>query len=226
VRPAPQLVLEKTAASWKQANLQERGLHKRHGMQGPIDDAFLDPFLCVKPTGTPWNAGANAQALRELAHFDRVHSKYLRGHIRVKDDKDVTDADLKKYHVVLFGDPGSNRLIAKLAGRLPLRWTRQSFILGGKSFESDRYLPVLIYPNPLNAAKYVVLNSGLTVDDRDYPASDYLTPRLGDFAVVKIQDVPGMPEPVVAGLFDENWKLPSEIPVVPAPAVLPPRQGN
>src|ERR1041384_7888552 len=114
VKAGPQLALEKTASGWKQAGLHERGLHKRHGQQGPIDDAFLEPFLCVKPTGTPWNAAANEQALRELAHFDRVHSKYLRGHVRVKDDKDVTDADLKKYHVVLFGDPGSNRLIEKI----------------------------------------------------------------------------------------------------------------
>ena len=224
--PAAQLALERTATGWKQVDLHEPGLHKRHGLQGPIDDAFLEPFLCVKPTGTPWNAGANAQALRELEHFDRVHSKYLRGHVRIKDDKDVTEADIKKYHLVLFGDPGSNRLIAKLGGKLPMKWTRQSIAMGGKTFESDRYLPVLIYPNPLSATKYVVLNSGLTVEDREYPASDYLTPRFGDFAIVKIQDGPGMPEPVVAGLFDENWKLPNEIPVVTPAASIPARQGN
>lgn len=227
VKAAPQVALERTATGWKQAALQERGLHKRHGLQGPIDDAFLEGFLCVKPTQMPWNAAATAQALRELAHFDRVHSKYLRGHVRVKNDEDVTEADLKKYHIVLFGDPGSNKLIAKLAGKLPLKWTKQTIVLGGRTFEADRYLPVMIYPNPLNPAKYVVLNSGLTVDDRDYPASDYLTPRLGDFAVVKIQDAPGMPEAVVAGLFDENWKLPAEIPMLPPPPPPPaPRQGN
>jgi hypothetical protein len=221
VKPAPVLAFEKTAAAWKQADLHERGLHKRHGMQGPIDDAFLEPFLCVKPTGTPWNAAANAQALRELAHFDRVHSKYLRGHVRVKDDRDVTEADLKKYHVVLFGDPGSNKLMAKVAGKLPVKWTRQTITLGDRNFASADNIPALIYPNPLNPAKYVVLNSGLTVEDRDYQASDYLTPRLGDFAIIKIRDAPGMPEPVVAGVFDESWRLPKEIPLVPPPAVAP-----
>ena len=29
------------------------GLQKRHGLQGPIDDAFLDSFIFVSPTGTP-----------------------------------------------------------------------------------------------------------------------------------------------------------------------------
>ena len=39
-------------------------------------------------------------------------------------------------------------------------------------------------------------------------------------------DAPGMPEPVVAGLFDENWKLPAEIPIVPPPATIPARPAN
>jgi hypothetical protein len=60
------------------------------------------------------------------------------------------------------------------------------------------------------------------VEDRDYPASDYLTPRLGDFAIIKIKDAPGMPEPVVAGVFDENWRLPKEIPLVQPPAAAAP----
>ena len=35
--------------------------------------------------------------------------KYFRGHPFVKDDKDVTEADMAKYHVVLFGDPGQQQ---------------------------------------------------------------------------------------------------------------------
>ena len=34
-------------------------LHKRPGLQGPIDDAFMGRFLLVRPTGTAWHpAGA------------------------------------------------------------------------------------------------------------------------------------------------------------------------
>lgn len=101
-----------------------------------------------------------------------------------------------------------------MVGKLPLKWTRQTIALGDRNFASADHIPALIYPNPLNPARYVVLNSGLTVEDRDYPASDYLTPRLGDFAIIKIKDAPGMPEPAAAGLFDENWRLPKEIPLV------------
>ena len=94
-------------------------------MQGPIDDAFLDPFLLVRPTGKPWNNEVNAQALRTMARFDRLWGRFSRGHPFVKDDKDVTDADFARYHVVLFGDPGSNKWIAKMNGKLPFQRCRR-----------------------------------------------------------------------------------------------------
>ena len=96
VKGAPELALEKTGSTWKLASLHEKGLHKRHGMQGPIDDAFLEPFLVVRPTGTPWNAEANAEALRMLARFDKQFMMAYRGHIRIKDDKDVTADDFQQ----------------------------------------------------------------------------------------------------------------------------------
>jgi hypothetical protein len=94
----------------------------------------------------------------------------------------ATEADLAKFHVVLFGDPGSNKWIAKLNG------------------------PALIYPNPLNPAKYVVLNTGLTIEDRGYNG-DYGTPLWGDYAIVKAKEGAEVPDLLSAGLFDENWKL-------------------
>ena len=61
-----------------------------------------------------------------MARFDRLWGKYFRGHPFVKDDKDVTAADMAKYHVVLFGDPGSNRVMAKMLAKLPVRWTKET----------------------------------------------------------------------------------------------------
>ena len=98
-------------SAWKvDKNGSEPALHKTHALQGPIDDAFLDPFLLVRPTGTPWNDEVNQQALRTLARFDRMWGRFFRGHPFVKDDKDVTEADFAKYHVVLFGDPGQQQM--------------------------------------------------------------------------------------------------------------------
>jgi hypothetical protein len=74
----------------------------------------------VRPTGTPWNEAVNQQALRTLTHFQKQWGKYFRAHPLVKDDKDVTIADMPKYHLVLFGDPGSNQVLAKVIAKLPV----------------------------------------------------------------------------------------------------------
>ena len=73
------------------------------------------PFILVRPTGKPWNEAVNNQALRTLARFDKLYAKWFRAHPRIVDDKDLTAGDISKYHVVLFGDPGSNRWIAKVS---------------------------------------------------------------------------------------------------------------
>ena len=195
VKGAPELLLEKSgAAAWRVAKRKPAGLRKTHALQGPIDDAFLDPFLLVRPTGAPLHEAANKQALRILDRFDRAYARWYRAHPRVKDDKDVTEADFAKYNVALFGDPGSNKWIAKLRKKLPIdEWTAQT-------------LPAFIYPNPLHPTRYVVINSGLTIAEREYQ-SDYSMPTLGDWAVLEVGDA-DPPKAVKAGLFDEFWRLP------------------
>jgi pimeloyl-ACP methyl ester carboxylesterase len=193
VKGAPELLLERTDAAWRVARSKPKGLRKTHALQGPIDDAFLDPFLLVRPTGKPLHDAAHKQALRILDRFDRTYARWYRAHPRIKDDKDVTAADFAKYNVALFGDPGSNKWIAKIRNKLPIdEWTA-------------RTLPAFIYPNPLHPSRYVVINSGLTIAEREYQ-SDYSMPTLGDWAVLEVGDT-DTPPPIKAGLFDEFWKL-------------------
>lgn len=209
VKAAPEVTLERLDNQWRVARGKVSGLHKIHGLQGPIDDAFLDPFICVRPTGTPWNEAVNQQALRALSRFDRLYAKFFRAHPRIVDDRDLKQSDFSKYNVVLFGDPGSNQWIAKLNGKLPVRWTRDSVMIGSQSFPAAAHYPALAYPNPLNPSRYVVINTGLTISEREY-RGDYGMPRFGDFAIVKTGsgDALDVPEAAYAGLFDEHWQLP------------------
>jgi hypothetical protein len=206
VKPARELAFERTGSAWKSAPLKRVGLHKTHALQGPIDDAFLDPFLLVRPTGTPWNQAAHELALKRLARFDETYAHFYRAHPRVKNDTDVTEADFAKYNVVLFGDPGSNRWMGKLVGRLPLKWSRESVAVGDKSFPASNHLPVLVYPSPMAPSKYVVFNSGLTIAENSY-TSDYSMPTLGDIAVLQAQPGPELFTVPFAGFFDESWQL-------------------
>lgn len=207
VKAGAEITLARNGLEWKvDKNGTAAGLHKTHALQGPIDDAFMDPFLLVRPTGVAWNEEVNQQALRSLARFDRMWARFFRGHPYIKDDKDVTAADMAKYHVVLFGDPGSNQWIAKLNGKLPVQWSKETVAMGGHSYSAKDSFPALVYPNPLNPSKYVVLNTGLTIEDRGYNG-DYGTPLWGDYAIVKVKAGAEVPDKLTAGLFDENWKV-------------------
>ncbi|MSV32375.1 MAG: hypothetical protein EXQ57_07635 [Bryobacterales bacterium] len=206
VTGAAELVLAKAGGKWQVARGEEpAGLRKRHGLQGPIDDAFLEPFLIVKPTGVPWNVAAHQQAMAILSRFDRQYQLAYRGHLRVKEDKDVMAADFEKYHVVLFGDPGSNRWIERVAGKLPFTWGQETLTMGGQRFAAAEVLPAMIYPNPLNPKRYVVLNSGLTALWEDW-AGDFPTPQYGDFAILRVGTKED-PDVALAGVFDEGWKV-------------------
>ena len=91
-------------------------------------------------------------------------------------------------------------------GNLPVKWTKDSVTLGAVTFPSKESFLALIYPNPPNQAKYVVLNTGLTIEDRGYNG-DYGTPLWGDYAVVKVKPDAAVADMITAGLFDEHWQL-------------------
>jgi dienelactone hydrolase len=178
---------------------------KHPGVQGPIDDAFAGPFLCVKGTGKPLSPKVQAWADARLARFADEWTRYFRGALLIKNDVDVTEQDIDENHLILFGDPGSNRLIARVLPSLPLAWTEAEVKLDG-SFPSGDHSPVLIQPNPLNRLRYVVINSGHTFGAKELNGTNALLyPHLGDYAVIKI----GRTDEVKAGgYFDERWKKP------------------
>ena len=202
----------KTDKRWTLADSADNGpLRKRHGLQGPLDDAFLDRFIIVTPTGQPLNAKVGAWVAAEQAHSIEHWRRQFRGEARVLKDEAVTDAEIASSNLVLFGDPSSNRLLGKIADRLPIRWDGQTVRVGSQSFDAARHAPVLIYPNPLNPRRYVVLNSGFTFREYDYLNNARQVPKLPDYALVDI-DVPVSSRTpggiVTAGFFDERWQLP------------------
>jgi hypothetical protein len=204
--------LERRAGRWRPAaRLSDGGarrlpgLAKRHRLQGPIDDAFTDRFLVVRGTGKPWNPAHQAYADGALARFVSEWETGFRGQVRVKDDGQVADSDWRDANVVLFGDPGSNSVLARLLPGLPIRWTRDALVVGTRSFDKDA-LPVLVFPNPLNPRRYVVLNSGHTWGQKEIDASNaQLFPRLPDWAIIRPEGA--RYSVLAADYFDERWQI-------------------
>jgi hypothetical protein len=178
---------------------------KRHNLQGPIDDAFGAPFLCVVGTGTAWNPSVHEWAASRLRTFADDWRQFLRGEVRIKTDSELTPDDIEGHHLVLFGDPGSNRYLAKLLKDLPLTWTEKSITLGGQTYSSGDHAPVLITANPANPLRYVVVNSGHTFGAREFRGTNALLfPHLGDYAVFRVGSNGG--ELKDSGFFDEDWE--------------------
>jgi len=185
------------------------GTGKRPGLQGPIDDAFTKPFLCVRGTGKPWNPRVQTWANANLKRFEYEWHRYFRGELPVKDDTAVTADDIQNRNLILFGDPGSNALLAKVLPKLPVTWTEKELTFGGKKYSATEHAPVMIQPNPLAPGRYVVVNSGHTFHEKELASLNYLLfPRLGDWAILKIGPTPVDENTIRAGYFNEHWLLP------------------
>ena len=202
----------KNAGSWSVAATADTAnvLQKRHGLQGPIDDAFMDSFIMVRPTGQPLHAKVGAWVEAELAHAIDHWRRQFRGDSQVKSDTEITEADISGRNLILWGDFASNKLLAKIADKLPLIWSAQKVGFGKEVFDSSHHAPILIYPNPLNPKRYVVLNSGFTFREYDYLNNARQTSKLPDYAVVDVNLPISSRAPggiVSAGFFGEQWEL-------------------
>lgn len=188
---------------------------KRPGLQGPIDDAFASPFLCVRGTGKPWNAAVQRYADASLKRFAAEWRHYFRGECPVKNDVDVTLNDLRTKNLILFGGPGSNPFIANALPYLPVKWSKKSLRMAGRDYDAATHLPALIAPNPLpgGGEHYIVLNSGYTFREKELASLNYLLfPRWGDWAVLRIDPSRAASKPLTetvvrAGYFDERWRF-------------------
>lgn len=196
-------------------------VRKRHNLQGPIDDAFMEPFICVRGTGQPWSASLQGYANWTLSRFEREYDKWLRARVPVVDDDQLSEDHISSRNLILFGDPGSNQVLAKIVEQLPVKWSRDSIEVAGRTYKTADHCVSLIFPNPLNTSRYVVINSGHTFHERDFKASNsWLFPRLGDIAVIRFQqDGEAFVEDTAwAELFNSAWRLPGE-PLQPSSGV-------
>ena len=214
----PNVYYEKTSEGWYVQTYDESrafgdnpDLNKRHGLQGPIDDAFMESFLCVTGDSAVGDDSHSQWAAWTLKRFQKEFDKWMRASVPVVIDKDVTDDHIAGHHLILFGDPSSNLLIQKVLPLLPIEWNADQIKIGENVFDTKTHGLSMIYPNPLNPRKYVVINSGHTFHEKDFRNSNsWLFPRLGDIAVQKFTKNAngGYDEKIVwATNFNAGWGL-------------------
>lgn len=185
-------------------------LRKRHGLQGPIDDAFMDSFVFVLPTGKSPHPKLQKWVEEESGRAIEHWRRQFRGEAQVIADREVKDTDVQTKNLVLWGDPSSNSVLARITGRLPIHWTDGSIDVGDRRFTASDHALLGIYPNPLNPDRYIVLNSGFTFREYDYLNNARQVPKLPDWAVIDLNTPPDAKRPgriVDADFFGESWEL-------------------
>jgi hypothetical protein len=163
----------------------------------------------VRPTGKSAHPEVDRWARAEMERAVAQWKIVFRGEIRVLDDTAVTPEILASHHLVLWGDPGSNALMARVLSKLPLEWDAQKLKLGSGSYDAAHHAPVLIHPNPLSPDKYVVINSSFTFRQGSDTSNSLQTPKLPDWAVVDLRTPPDHLAPGSihdAGFFNEHWR--------------------
>ena len=178
--------------------------NKRHAFQGPIDDAFMRPFVFVPPSAEEQDPWSRSEMERAIAHW----RQQFRGDVKIVDYQQTDN--LNRPSMILWGTPWSNKYITQIMPKLPIQWDKKHITVGDKRYDSEHHRLIMIYPNPERIGTYIVLNSGFTYREYDYLNNARQVPKLPDWAVVDIRqpaDSQGPGKIVDAGFFDENWQL-------------------
>lgn len=174
-------------------------LFKRPGLSGPLWDIYSGPCLLVYGTNSGNQslieaAKLCAESFSNPRWMDKVH-------FRITPDTAVAKKDIAENNIVLFGNAATNKLLAQISDRLPIRMSGNRIAAAGAEFSGENIGFVLIYPNPLNPDKYVSVFSGNiaeTVDcfRRIWPRL-HSVPKNIDFGIFEF----------AADGYSVNWRL-------------------
>jgi acetyl esterase/lipase len=197
---------------WRRIDKLPDDLRKKPGLQGPIDDAQFGPLVAVRPSGRPWSPAMDRWLKAELQRFRDGWDEYYRAKLPEVEDTELTAGASRGKNLYLFGDPGSNHVLARLLPKLPIRWTRDRFTFAGQGYDPEDRVPVFVFPNPEDPEHYVVVNCGFTFSRVDWQGSNALQyPHLPDWAVLKFDPEHYSDDhranALAAGFFDERWKI-------------------
>jgi hypothetical protein len=190
-----------------------KGLKKTSHLCGPIADAFNSPFLLVY--GTMGEDQKEVKVNKQEADQAAVNWRgWANGDCEVKSDDEVSPQDIDRYNLILYGGQRSNALVARINDALPIRFERSAIVVGEKRFTGEGVGLKMIYPNPLNPERYVVINAGVmwkgteNIDKLDpfiYWFQRHLP--LPDYVVFDEKTFTEGGVMLAAGFFDEYWQF-------------------
>jgi len=198
------------------------GLEKVPGLSGPLTDPYRDGMIHVYGTQLADQTDGLRDAARRGA---RGWPLWLWNHQqRVVADTEVTDEMMRSSHLVLYGTPGANAVLERVASRLPIRVTTEGIVVGAQRVEGSGLGTRFVYPNPEAPGRYLIVQAGATVAAvaRGHNLPDFLP----DWVVYderstqrRARLISGGNGQIAMGYFDRFWRVREG----PRPATVPER---
>jgi predicted esterase len=176
---------------------------------GPVKEATYGPFLLVY--GTMGGEETAARLRRAAEDFAEMWRRFAKGRPPLKADVEVTEADMKRRNLFIFGDQKENAVLAKAAPQLPISVADGFAVIAGRKVSLAERGLMFIYPNPLVAPE--TFRTMVVVVGEPYgrhlPVNHKLD-LIPDFLVYGLdadKDGSNTNKPIVAGYFDGQWRF-------------------
>jgi dienelactone hydrolase len=188
---------------------KKRKVRKNPEFFGPIKKAYFSPFILV------YGTQGDSESTERNLHRARVEAqKWWRranGYVRIIPDSEVTEEIIDNFNLILFGNPKTNLITAEINKDLPISIRDGKFLLDGRIIDGKDIAVQMIYPNPLNSKKFVLIREGNSPKGEELSGLFnviYSGSGLPDFMIyddrVKKKGWAGV---IAAGFFDMDWEL-------------------
>ncbi len=200
----------------------EGSLEKNSQLPGEIGDVFNTPFAVVIGTSAS-DPAMREMCLRKANALIDFWKLWQAQPPRVFKDSELSDKDAAQYSLILIGGPDANLAAKRLAGSIPLTIGSDHVSIGERSFPVSDARVQVVYPNPLNSKRYLLLvaatspagmsmwvPNGLKEESSEGPAfaMSHFDFTIEDARIPDGKDnVPASSLRVAGGWFDHQWKV-------------------
>ena len=182
---------------------------KNAALAGPLGEIYNTPFAIV--TGTTSADPAMKDMCRRKAEAAVSFWQFFqRQRPRVFLDSEISDTDAARYSLLLIGGPEANR-VARRFGQVQI--APDHVTVRGRSFPATDARVQMIYPNPLNPQRYVLLAGAASAGALSLWTPDRLHDADFDFVIEDGHIASGAEHVspsqiwVAGGWFDRRWQI-------------------
>lgn len=122
-------------------------------MPGPVYDAFIQPHVIVYGSG---------QDDPNLFQITKDTAKLMAKGVPCFADVNLPNEMIDSHNLILLGNARTNTILSNIAERLPVRAQAGKILSSDNSYEAENLGFFLIYPNPMNQDRYVVVLSAIS----------------------------------------------------------------